>query len=225
MRYFVIILFLVIVCGCNDISTNQKRESSAQVSKDDSLGQEMCRQKDTITPLGTMIKYISFKGGYKIAWGDRNYQRIFDTLYTCEYIPLSGLWDDVPKYYSETKNYLVFNNVLCTSSGGNPAPLEYYVIVFPKNVKDAVFEEDYFINCIGNYLIFGDDYKDIIHVRNLETGQQQTLELKPKSMFIRTPTLAIDSTFIEGDFLNIKYETWSAGDSALAITRSFRIEI
>lgn len=184
-----------------------------------------CIQRDTITGMGTRIHYINYNGKYQVSWGDNSYNRVYDSLYTCYHDDRTGLWDFVPKLNSETKNNLIFTNILWTSSGGNPAPLEFCAIICPKNVKDSIFEKEFFIDCKGDYLIHGDFENENIHLINIETKKNQTFILNPKPYSSRSPTLAILKTVFKGKSIYIKYESVDKNDDTIIIERTFKIEI
>lgn len=227
MRISILLFSILLLCGC---SRQDRKATSLQtninaVKVDTTVLITECIQRDTITGMGTKIHYLYRNGKFQISWGDNSYQRTYDSLYTCNYNTSTGLWNFVPKLYSETKNNLIFTNVLWTSSGGNPAPLEYYAIVFPKNVKDSIFEKVFFINSIEAYLIYGDFENENIHLINIETKRNQMILLKPKPDLSRSPTLSILKTEIKGKTFYIKYESLDKNDKIESIERAFNIEI
>ena len=227
MRISILIFSIILICGCG---RQESKETSLQTNIDSvkidttSLTTE-CTQRDTITGMGTKIHYLYRNGKFQISWGDNSYKRAYDSLYSCHYDKSTGLWDFVPKLYSETKNNLIFVNILWTSSGGNPAPIEYYAIVFPKNIKDSIFEKEFFINSIGEYLIYGDPENEYIHLINIETKKNQTVLLKPKPDLSRSPTLSIQKTEIKGKTFYIKYESLDKNDEIKSIESTFNLEI
>ncbi|MEN2399292.1 hypothetical protein GKZ90_0005860 [Flavobacterium sp. MC2016-06] len=220
---FLILLFYS--CGNRTKNNTEKKLDTVSIKTDTISLSKECVQNDTITASGTKIKYVYRKGKYKISYGDKYYNRIYDSLYTCDYDKNTGLWDFVPKLQSETKNNLIFTNILWTSSGGNPAPLEYYAIVLPKNKKDKGFEKDFFIICQEDYLVYGDPETENIHIINLETKKTQLIKLKPKPEFARSPTLSIQETNIKKNTLHIKYQSLDKNDEAIIIETKYKIGI
>lgn len=166
----------------------------------------------------TYTKKIKFKSHGVIS-------RIYDSLYSCQFDKNTGLWDFVPKFKFETKNNLVFINILETSSGGNPAPLDYYAIILPKNKKDTIFEKELFINCERDYLIYGDWDNDNIHILNLESKNGQNIILTPKLALSRSPTMSIQETKIKNSIFYIKYETLDKNDNLKIVEKTFKLEI
>jgi hypothetical protein len=227
MRISILTFSIILICGCD---RQENKETSSQTNIDsvkiDSTSLTIeCIQRDTVTSMGTKIHYLYRNGKFQISWGDNSYNRIYDSLYSCDYDKSTGLWDYVPKLNNETKNYLIFTNILWTSSGGNPAPLEYYAIVFPKNNIDSVFEKEFFINSNGEYLIYGDPENENVHLLNIESKKSQTILLKPKPDLSRSPTLSIRKTEINGKTLSIKYESLDKKDEIIIIDKTFNIEI
>lgn len=227
MKISILIFSIILIYGCG----RQGSKGTLLQTKIDSVKIDTntltieCIQRDTITSMGTKIHYLYRNGKFQISWGDNLYKRAYDSLYSCNYDKSTGLWDLVPKLYSETKNNIIFTNILWTSSGGNPAPLEYYAIVFPKNIKDSIFEKEFFINSIEEYLIYGDPESENIHLINVETKKSQTVLLKPKPYISRSPTLSIQKTEIKEKTLYIKYESLDKSDEIKSIERTFNIEI
>ena len=225
ITYLIFSVFLLQSCE-NRKKNNAERESQTiSVKTDTTTLAKECVQNDTTTNLGTKIKYIYTNGKYKISYGDKFYSRTYDSLYTCNYDKSTGLWDFVPKLQSETKNNLIFTNILWTSSGANPAPLEYYVIVLPKNKIDKTFEKEFFITCEGNYLVYGDTESNTIHLINLETKKSQDEILYPPPIISRSPTMSIQETKFDKNSLFIKYETVDKNDSIKIIKTKIKLNI
>jgi len=222
---FIISLFLLQSCRNNSESNTEKEAENNSVKKDKTELVEECIQKDTTTILGTKVKYIYNDGKYKISYSDKFYNRTYDSLYACDFNKSTGLWDFVPKLHSETKSNLIFTNILWTSSGGNPEPLEYYAIVLPKNKLGKAFEKDFFIECDENYLVYGDPKNDNIHIINLETKKTQLINLIPKPELSRSPTSSILETQIEKKVFSIKYQSLDKNDATIIIEKDFKIII
>lgn len=227
MRITSLIFCIIIFYSCN---TNESKETASKrsidsVKTDTTSMTAECIQGDTTTSMGTKIHYLYRNGKFQISWGDDSYNRIYDSLYSCDYDKSTGLWNFVPKLNSETKNNLIFTNILWTSSGGNPAPLEFYAIVCPKNKKDSIFEKEFFIDSEGDYLLYGDPENENIHLINLETKRSQTVLLKPKPDLSRSPTLSIQKTEIKEKSLYIRYESIDKNDETIIIEKTFKIEI
>jgi hypothetical protein len=229
MRISILIFSIILLCGCG-IQESKKTSSPTNI---DSLSLKTdttsliteCIQKDIIMAMSTKIHYIYRNGKYQISWGDNSYNRIYDSLYSCDYDKSTGLWDFVPKIYSETKNNLIFTNILWTSSGGNPAPLEYYAIICPKNTKDSIYEKEFFIESEGDYLVCGDPYNEYVHLENIETKRRQTITLKPKPYLSRSPTLSIQKTQIKGKSIYLEYEALDTNQEITTIKKTFKIVI
>lgn len=222
------IIFCILIfnsCGIQEGNEKSNLSSKDNVNADTTSIDVNCIQRDTITKMGTKIHYINRNGKFQISWGDNTYNRVYDSLFTCDFDTSTGLWNFVPKLFSETKNNLIFTNILSTSSGGNPAPLEYNAIILPKNKKDSIFNKDFFINCYGVYLIYGDFEYENIHLINIETKKNQTFKLKPKPAISRSPTLTIQKTEIREKKLYINYESLNKKDEIIIVENTFLIEI
>jgi hypothetical protein len=224
MKFKVIMVFLLF-CSCvkadrkQDIPKDELKETAA--IKIDS----QCVQKDIITPLGTKICYLNQDGKFKVSWENADYKRVYDSVYSCYYDKETGYWDFVPKFNSETKNTLVLTKVLYTSSGANPAPLEYSVLVLPKNKTDLPFERDFFITQEKDYLVYGDGKSNAIHLLNLETGKSQDEILYPSPVLSRSPTMSIHETKINKNSLFIKYESIDENDDIKIIAVEIKLKI
>lgn len=220
-----IVLLLALCFSCGKAVDKQNDAKSGAAQTDTLKLDSRCIQKDTITPLGTKISYLRQKDRFKICWGDHNYTRVYDSLYSCYYEESTGLWDFVPKFGSETKNTVVLTNVLYTSSGANPAPLEYSALILPKNKKDAPFEIDFFITMLGDYLVYGDGESNTIHIINLETRKIQDEILYPAPVVSRSPTMSIHTAKIDKGALYIKYESIDENDNEKIIETTIKIKI
>lgn len=239
MKYTTLIILILITFSCqtsqNKVDNEKKEVVQLDSIQTDSIPilkelAEQCIQKDTITAMGTSIDYFyeNENEGFRITWADNSYKRSSDSLYNCFFDEGTGTWDFVPKYIHETKNTVVLQNILFTSSGANPAPLEYYVIVLPKNEKDTISEIELFIMTEGNYLVYGDAYMEDVHILNLETKKEQTVKLSPKILYIRSPTMAIQKTKIEKKIFYIEYEALKkVGEDyeEIIVKKSFKIKI
>jgi len=201
-----IITLLILFYGCNKVDNKQNQIKHNLVKTDTLKIDPECAQKDTITPFGTKIYYLQQDGKFKISWENNNQKRVYDSIYSCNYDKETGLWDFVPKFNSETKNNLVFTKILFTSSGANPAPLEHSAIILPKNKSDLPYELDFFIAKENDYLVYGDDGSNTIHIINLETKKVQDEILYPQPAISRSPTMSIRETKFNKNYLIIKYE-------------------
>lgn len=137
------IIFLSIISlfffNCEHKHSQQNLSSfEINISETDTLCAE-CQQKDTITPMGVKIHYKLKNGVFKIICSNKSFNRELDSSYTCAKNE-NGVWDFVPKLKHETKNYLVFKNIFCTSGGANPMPLAYSAIVVSKQSKGVIKE-------------------------------------------------------------------------------------
>jgi len=184
---------------------------------------DQCKPRDTTSADGTLVKYIACKDEYRIEWSNRGFRRTTDSLYHC-HIWESGVWDFIPKLHADARRYLVFTNVAFTSSGGNPDPLEYSVLLFPKNQSGKIRELDFFVDMIGNYLVYSSDFGEL-HLMNLETDEVQDIELRPTPAFIRSPTIPIEEVCIQDRTLIVEYEAVDENGEDLRGLNFFRIEI
>ncbi len=238
MRNIAILILLLFIFACQSSQKNKVDTKNKEIVELDSIQTDSistkneiakeCIQKDTITAMGTSIKYSTENGYFRITWSDSSYSRSLDSLYNCFFDEGTGTWDFVPKYIHETKNTVVLQNILFTSSGGNPAPLEYYVIVLPKNEKDTTSEIELFIMTEGNYLVYGNAYMEDIRILNLETKEEQIIKLSPKILQIRSPTMAIQKTKIAKNTFYIEYEALKkVGEDykEIIVKKSFKIKI
>ncbi|MDI9309769.1 MAG: hypothetical protein QM535_06105 [Limnohabitans sp.] len=219
-----VLILLVLLCSCN--KNKEKKKIIKEIAVKDTLKvDKRCLQRDTVTPMGTKIGYLYQDGKFKITWGDTNYKRVYDSIYSCDYDKNTGIWDFVPKYESETKNTIVLTNILFTSSGGNPAPLEFSAVVLPKNKKDSPYEIDFFITKKGDYLVYGDMEESKIHLLNLETKKKQKIKLNPYPAIFRSPTSSILETSIYKNTLFIKYESDDENSESEIIVKKIKIVI
>jgi len=84
-KIFIIIavLNLSVIFGQSDLSLSKNEDK--------------CFQKDTITTLGTIIKYKKDDNVFKVSYQDGLFQRTLDDDFECR-IDEFGVWDDVPKF-------------------------------------------------------------------------------------------------------------------------------
>jgi len=222
--------------GCHRAADQPTQPAKPAVPKQaaNTAAASECAQKDTTTAMGTRIRYLLQDGGYKITWGDTTYQRVTDSLYTCEYVEGSGLWSYVPAYHSETKNTLVFTATFENSSGGNPSAISEIALVLPKNRQDSIYTQEFFLKAEGNYLVYCQNYfePDKLVVQNLETKRAQRITLRPKPLLFRTPGLSINNVKIVNGSIRIIYtydvvETHKEDDPLkdVAIEKSFQLHI
>jgi hypothetical protein len=218
-------VFFIYSCGNVDKTNIEKPISIDTINKDTTVLSKECIQRDTITPLGTRIHYTYTKGKFQISWGDNSYKTFYDSLFPCFCDTFCGLWDLVPKFKFETKNNLVLVNTLETSSGCNSSPLDFSAFILPKNKKDSVFEKELFIDCEGDYLIYGDWDNVTIHILNLETKNNQNIILTPNPDLSRSPTMSIKETKIKNNVFHIKYETLDKNENIKVVEKIIRLEI
>lgn len=225
-----ILIIIFVITFFNECGRNDSNKTSAIINIDSLKTNNThfsveCIQRDTITELGTKIHYINRNGKFQISWGDNTYNRIYDSLFYCDYDKNSGLWNFVPKLNNETRKNLIFTNILWTSSGANPAPIEFYAIVCPKNKMDSIFEKEFFINSQGDYLVYGDPNNENINIINIETKKYQAILLRPEPYLSKSPTSSILKTEIKGETLYIKYEALDKNEETIIIEKKFTIEI
>jgi hypothetical protein len=224
MKFYYLILLSIIITGCG----SKIKDSSivAQSVINDSLLPVDCIPANLITRLGTKVMYTRVGNAVKLCWGDDTYTRSHDSLFTCEDSRF-GRWDFIPKFLSETKHNLVFKNVLSTSSGGNPAPIDFSVIVFPKNMKDSVYEKEMYIDKHGDYLVYIAGWKaDSLAVLNIESKRTQICRLSPDPLpFARSPTFIIKKTKIKDQAFFVEYEGLDEKDSTIILKNKFKLNI
>lgn len=226
MKFATALLFSLLWLGCKEAKqikgTTQKIPA---VSAPILSPAKECLQHDTITSSGTKIHYKYRDNKFQIEWSDNNYKRAYDSLFSCDYDPATGLWDFVPKLKSETDNHLVLTNIIWTSSGGNPAPLEYGALILPKNGTDTAYRKDFCIDTKGNYLVYGDDDNETVHIQNIETGKIQNILLVPKPALSRSPTLSIRKADINNGSLYIKYDADDKDNHLHIIEKRFKLAL
>ncbi|MNK06493.1 hypothetical protein D3C87_243920 [compost metagenome] len=139
--------------------------------------------------------YSQINNSVKLSWGNDSYIRSHDSLFMC-IDDRFGRWDFIPKYVSETNNYLVLENVISTSSGGNPAPIEFSAMIFPKRMNDSIYEKEMYIDIHNNYIIYLLGVRaDSLEILNIETKKSQICILNPKPVpFSKSPTFIITKT-------------------------------
>ncbi len=193
-----------------------------------------CQPRDTITALNTSVCYVAQAKGFKISWGDGQYRRLYDSLYTCEDSDTIGLWNDIPSYYAETPNTLVFVCPFARSSGGNPIPINFYALVLPKNQQDSVYTRENFLRAKGNYLVYcqNEFEPEKLVVQNLETKRTQRITLRPKPLLFRVAGLSINDVKIANGIIRVVYtykvvDTHKEDDPLkdVAIEKTFHLSI
>lgn len=183
--------------------------------------------KDSITKFGTKIHYVNIDCKYKVLYEFNGLTRLYDTLFDCHFEKESGLWDFVPKLENETRDFLIFRNLLATSSGNNPDPMEYSIYIMPKNIKDSIFKKDYFIIDTADYIVYGDESDNsLIHIFNLESRKEQICELKQTPAPIRAITLFIQKIAFINKQIIVTYESQNieTGESEV-VEEKFKLEI
>jgi len=231
MRYGLLLILILTIIRYNhqQFSTFDNyikiEKNSDSVKSKDYISPE-CIQRDTITPLGTKIHYNYKDDKFQISCSSDKFKRTYDSLYTCNKDENSGVWDFVPKLKAETKNNLIFIYVSWTSSGGDPEPLEFNVIVLPKNDTDSAYEKEFFIGFEKGYLVYDDSKNnEIIYLLNVETKKLQTITLVPKQYLSRSPTLNIQEIKIVNNEFKIKYESLDKNDEIYTVNKTFKMKI
>jgi len=196
MKRYCLLLLSFIIVGCGS-----KIKDNSIVAKgvvNDSLLPPDCIPANFKTKSGTQVMYTRIGNAVQLSWGDETYTRSYDSLFTCQ-DSRYGRWDFIPKFLSETKNYLVFEELLSTSGGSNPAPIDFSVIMFSKNMKDSVYEKEMYINKHGDYLVYIAGWKaDSLAVLNIESKKTQICRLSPDPLpFAKSPTFIIKKTKIK----------------------------
>jgi len=116
---------------------------------------------------------------------------------------------------------------LSTSSGGNPAPIDFSVMVLPKNITDSIYEKEMYIDHAGDYIIYLTGASaDSLSVLNLETKKIQICALNPQPLiFAKSPTFIIQKTKIKNKVLHVEYEDLDSNDSTVIRKNKFRLTI
>ena len=229
MRLCCLLLFYLLFTSCGSKSIENKNAGDVNTGND-SLLPASCIPANFTTRLGTKVMYTRVGNEVKLSWGNNTYTRSHDSLFTCADYTGSGRWDFIPKYDAETKNHLIFTNVLSTSSGGNPAPIDFSVLVLPKNTVDSIYQKDMYIKSHKNYIIYVSDSESFVEsldILNVETKKKQVCTLSPQSViFARSPTFVIQSTVIKNKMLHVEYETYDENlDSIIIVKNKFRLTI
>jgi len=198
-------------------------QSNLAISKN---SEDKCFQKDTITTLGTIIKYKKDDNVFKISYQDGLFQRTLDEDFECR-IDEFGVWDDVPKFENETLNYFVLKYVFSTSSGANPTPIDFSVLIIPKHSFEKVLVKDCFIKMKGNYVVYLDEENNSkIKVLNLESKKNQTIKLRSNPAPIKGITLFIREVIITEHKLTISYETLNEKmEDIVLVTEEYKLKI
>ena len=185
-----------------------------------------CIQKDTVTALGTIIKYHKVDEGFKISYQDGSFQRTLDDEFTCRTDEF-GVWDDVPKFENETINYFILKYVFSTSSGGNPAPIDFSILIIPKHSLEKILVKDCFIDMKENYVIYLDEENNSkIKILNLESKKEQTIKLRSNPAPIKGITLFIRKVNINKNKLIISYETLNKKiEDSILVTEEYKLKI
>jgi hypothetical protein len=185
-----------------------------------------CIQKDTITTLGTIIRYNKVDDGFKISYQDGSFLRTLDDEYTCT-IDEFGMWDEIPKFENETKNYFTLKYVFSTSSGGNPAPIDFSVLIIPKHSFEKILVKDCFIEMKENYVVYLDEENNSkIKILNLESKKNQTIKLRSNPAPIKGITLFIRNVDIKKNKLTISYETLNKKlEEIILVTEEYKLKI
>lgn len=210
--------------GCGSKIKNNSIVAESAVN--DSLLPADCIPANFKTKSDTRVMYTILGDAVQLSWGDETYTRSYDSLFTCQNSRY-GRWDFIPKFLSETKHYLVFKELLSTSGGANPAPIDFSVIVFPKSMKDSVYQKDMYIDQHGDYLIYIANWTaDSLAVLNIESKKTQICRLSPDPLpFAKSPTFIIKKTKIKGKIFDVEYEGLDANDSVVIRKNKFKLDI
>ena len=138
-----------------------------------------------------------------------------------------GLWDYIPHYVSETENNLVFTNVISTSSGANPAPIDFSAMIFPKKISDSIYEKYYFLDKHNDYIIYLPSARaDSIEILNIETKKSQMCMLNPRPVpFLKSPTFIITKTKVFNKKLEIEYIGLDKNDNEVTRKNTFKLKV
>lgn len=199
-------IYLFTLLGCNSQQSigGQQNTRILQAAADPV---PECIPRDTVTRTGIEIHYLYDNENYQISWGNAGFHRTYDSLYTCSRDTFGGIWDFIPKLESETATRLIFKNVLSTSGGANPAPIEFTAIILPKNATDPALEVPFYIDCIGNYLLYAEPFTtDTLYLMNVETNNIQEIILDPPAFVGRTITFALHHIRIKNGQLRFEYD-------------------
>ncbi len=206
MKFIVQAIYLFALLGC-DGPHSIDRQQNNPISKVAADSVPECVPRDTVTPSGIEIHYLYDNESYQISWGNAGFRRTYDSVYTCTRDTYGGIWDFIPKLESETPNRLIFKNVLSTSGGANPAPIEFTAILLPKNATDPALEVPFYIDCLGNYLLYAEPYTtETLYLMNVETKKIQEIILDPPAAVGRTIAFALQHIRIKNGQLRFEYE-------------------
>jgi len=224
MKRYCLLLLSCIIMGCGSKFKDNSIVTESVVA--DSLLPADCIPSNFKTKSGTQVMYTRVGDAVQLSWGDETYTRSYDSLFTCEDSQF-GRWDFIPKFLSETKHSLVFKNVLSTSSGGNPAPIDFSVIVFPKNMKDSVYEKELYIDKHDDYLVYIAGWTaDSLAVLNIESKKTQICRLSPDPLpFAKSPTFIIKKTKVTDKMFFVEYEGLDEKDSVVVRKNKFKLNI
>ena len=224
MKRYCLLLLSCIIMGCGSKIKDNSIVAESVVA--DSLLPADCIPANFKTKSGTQVMYTILGDAVQLSWGDETYTHSYDSLFTCE-DSRYGRWDFIPKFLSETKNYLVFEELLSTSGGANPAPIDFSVIVFPKNMNDSVYEKELFIDKHDDYLVYIACWTaDSLAVLNIESKKTQICRLSPDPLpFAKSPTFIIKRTTIKNKIFDVEYEGLDEKDSVVVRKNKFKLTI
>lgn len=226
-------VYLMFVGGVLLVSSCKKQakltDSTIQdieVNSVDSLLPADCIPANFTTPMGTRVSYTKVGDAVKLSWGDGMYIHNYDSLFVCR-LDNSGLWDYIPKYVSETKKNLVFTNVTATSGGGNPDPIEFCAIIFPKNTADSIYEKNYFLDKYDDYIIYlPGGHAGVIEILNIESGKSQQCILDPQPrQFSKSPIWIISKTEVSAKNLKVDYIWLDDEDNEITAKNTFKLKV
>ncbi|RZK23022.1 MAG: hypothetical protein EOO43_08940 [Flavobacterium sp.] len=97
---------------------------------------------------------------------------------------------------------------MSTSSGGNPAPIDFAVLIIPKHSLAPIIQKDWFLKMQQNYIIYLDEVNNRkVIVLNLESQKSQSIELKSEPAPIKGITLFVKEVEIKSNSFKISYES------------------
>ena len=114
-----------------------------------------------------------------------------------------------------------------TSSGANPAPIDFSILIIPKHSFEKVLVIDCFIKMIGNYIIYLDEENNSkINILDLESKKKQTIKLHSEPAPIKGATLFVRKVELNKNKLIVSYETLNKKmEDIVLVTEEYKLKI
>jgi len=177
---------------------------------------EECTKGVTLSTATTRIRYLPAPTedggrGWKVEVRSGDVVRTDTESYACFRDPDGQLWDFLPKLVDETRRYVVFEGLLTTSSGSNPAPLEVQATLVPKDRHSSIKVLENLVARSSRHVV-GIDPFGLLTILDLETGKESKVRLNPRPASARTPSLSIRKATLGKQTLDLRYEILDAQD-------------